>query len=123
MLGKAGLMEEIAFSGRCEKRRLCQLIITKAPCANTLVLEDCVSMSTAASSCGEYHIFVFAAHACHIGLLDAVKQLLWFSPVTYLSVVSGMVSVNAVVYHRRQGSSGVKNMQRCNFFSFFAIVC
>lgn len=116
-------MEEAAFSGRCEKRRLWQLIITKVPCANTLVLGVCVSMGTAASSCGEYHIFMFAAHTCHIGLLDAVKQLLCFSPVTYLSVVSGTVSVNTVLYDRCQGSAGVKSAQRSNFFSFFAIVC
>jgi len=68
-------------------------------------------MGTTASSCGEYCIFMFAACTCHIGLLDAVKQLLWFSPVTYLSVASGMVSVNAVLYDRCQGSSGVKIAQ------------
>lgn len=100
MLGKAGLMEEIAFSGRCEKWRLCQFIITRWPCANTLVLGDCVSMRTAASSCGDYHIFMFTAHTCHIGLLDVVKQLLCFSPVTYLSVASGMVSGNTVFCDR-----------------------
>lgn len=59
-------MDEIAFSGRCEKQRLGQFIITKGLCANILVVGGFVSMGTAASSCGEYHIFMFAVHICHI---------------------------------------------------------
>lgn len=113
MLGKAGLLEEIAFSERCEKLRLCQLIITKGPWANTLVLGDCASMDTAASSCGECRIF--AAHTCHVRLRDAIKQLLYFSPDTYLTMASGTVSVNTVLCDTCQGSSGVKIAQRCNF--------
>lgn len=59
-------MDKIAFSGRYEKQRLGQLISTKGPCANILVIGGFVSMGTAAASCGENHIFMFAAHICHI---------------------------------------------------------
>lgn len=86
-----------------------------------LSLGDCVSMGTTSSSYGAYRIVVFAPLICHRGLLNAVQQLLCF----FLREIPlcGERYDFTVRCGSGQGSPGIKIAQRCNLFSFFAIVC